>query len=248
MAQNINIPTPQPHDFNFRLFGYNSVATNGIGTATRYIPTPLQPLANAAIGQALMDAAPQVQSAAGFILHPGPAQIISNYLRNVPPAPLNTMPQFEGAALDGSPIYANLEILAKNWTDMATGAQMGFDDMSFNTVLISLQQSKNIIETHIQGSDKGAVLEYSGLNNYNITINIIVTGTNGIYPQDSVENIKKMLTCPTELSISSWYLNTFDIYNIVIKSYDINQAPGSISQQAITIQAQSTNTTTLIIQ
>lgn len=163
----------------------------------------------------------------------------------------NTVPTVSGAALDGTPVYSNLIINRKLWTGF-DGVTREFPELIFDTVLITVQQQKNIVETQIQGSDNGAIFEYSGLGNYDITIVATVIGNNnfhnGIYPYDEVQNIIKMGACPESLSVNSWYLQMFDIYDIVITNFDVAQVEGGISQQEITILAKSNKQTELIIQ
>jgi len=247
MAQNINIQPPQPATPDININTPSTLGTNGIGSLTRNLPAPVQTLANIGIGKLLQAAPDAVGDIGSFILQPSPAQLIKDFLIDVPPAPVNTMGTFGGATLNGGPIYSDLEIDSSSWTDF-DGTQHTFPDTQFLTVLMSVQQNKNIIETQIQGSDTGAVLEYSGLGNYSITLNITITGSNGIYPQQKVENLVTILNAPIALNVFSWYLQQFNIFHIIIKSYDVAQEKGGISQQSVTVQAQSTNTPTLIIQ
>lgn len=247
MAREIlSIPTPPVKEYDLKTFGLASVA---IGKTINRIPEPYK-----AIAQNVLTPPTSISDA---------QKLIRDFLTKIPEpqAPtdwrdykvperkyVNNMPELAGTALDGSPIFSNLEIQAGNWTDFS-GVQKGFIDMIFNTVIITTQQQKNIVTTSIQGSDDGDVMEYSGLNNYNITINAIVLGAqNGMYPTDEMGEIVKMLTAPISIKVDSWYLQMLNIYEIVITGYDIGQSEGGISQQPITITAKSNTTSTLIIQ
>jgi len=243
MAKNkLNISPPEPPDLNVNLSKYKNIA---IGKGIGKMPEPIQVVADVILNP------------------PGPQDIINAFLTRMPSPQLPisreplTIPQPDapmipvgGTSLNGKPMYANLEMQGTTWQGF-NGATNGFQNIVFDTVLISCQQNKNVVVTEIQGSDDGAVIEYSGLNNYNITIDIIVTGNknhNGIYPSDVMSDVVKMLTCPKTIKVNSWYLQMFSIYEISILNYDVSQQQGGISQQVVTINAMSSKRTTLIIQ
>jgi hypothetical protein len=152
-----------------------------------------------------------------------------------------------GSSNFGTPIYANIEFQGGEWLDF-DGRRREFPDMQFNEVLVTVNQQKNIIETEIQGSDSGAVLEYVGLRNYNVQCEMIVVGVNGVYPTQAVRNLKAMLTAPVPIKVNSWYLQNFDIYDLVVREFDIPQVAGGISQQPVTITFSSSNSAILVIQ
>lgn len=259
----LNIPTPAPTTFNLKLFGLQNIAPKSwdIPEPQLKYPTPTDINYNPLVVNSgfLVDAGSiaeqQIKKYLTKALLPDiPEPTDKNVI--IPSGAPNTMQVFNtGAALNGSPIYSNLEIDGFSWTDF-NGQTKGFPGMTFNTVLMTVSQQKNIVETSIQGSDDGSVFEYSGLNNYEVTINIIITGSNqnGVYPnagsinEGGVEDLIKMLKCPYPISVHSWYLQMYDILELVILDHDGGQEPGGISQQAITIKCKSNKNTTLIIQ
>lgn len=205
-----------------------------------------------------------VQDVAGFVLNPpSPQDVIRDFLftasgpqAKVPAKQLNVpkpdsvypMQPLGGNALNGDPLYHKLEIEGQNWTDFNKQPQ-GFPSMTFDTVLIKTRQHKNIVITEIQGSDDGAVFEYSGLNNYDVELNIIVTNNkNGVYPGDAMDNLIKMCEAQLSVKVDSWYLQHLNIFELVLIDYDISQEPGGISQQAVIIQARSNKQLPIIIQ
>lgn len=203
-----------------------------------------------------------VQELAGLVLNtPKPQDIIRQFLYRAPsvpeaspekkltmPAPPAKMQALGGNVMDGSSIYHRLEIKNKKWTDFS-GITKGYPDMNFDTVLIRTRQHKKIVETDIQGSDDGSVFEYSGLSNYDVELNIVVTkNENGVYPQTEVDNLVKMCEAQVSVEVSSWYLQTLSITELVLLDYDISQDQGGISQQVVIIQAKSNKRATLIIQ
>ncbi|RTL60725.1 MAG: hypothetical protein EKK37_00795 [Sphingobacteriales bacterium] len=108
--------------------------------------------------------------------------------------------------------------------------------------LCRVSQQKNILKTAIEGRD-GTIKEFVGMGDYEIEISGTIDGANGVYPQDEVFVLKRMLdvndaTIP--IQIINQFLNTLDIYSIVIESYNLPQAPGGISYQLYSINAIST--------
>lgn len=245
MNEFINIPTPIPEQYEQLKASAFNLKNVAIGKAINYIPEKYQDAT-----EKLMNP-PTVQDLIEEYLlekYPDAPTPIDGQLKSVPIVQDNRMPTVSGATLSGTPLYSNLEITGRNYTGF-DGVVRGYRDMRFETVIITCQQQKNIIETQIQGSDDGAVIEYSSLNNYVVTINLIIVGNqNGVYPQTAVEELIKALTAPVSLKVSSWYLLMMDIQELVVTSYDINQIAGGISQQPITIQAKSSKLPTLVIQ
>lgn len=163
------------------------------------------------------------------------------------PITLVTTMDSVGSSQFGLPVYANIEFQGGEWLDF-DGRRRQYPDIQVNEVLITVNQQKNIIETEIQGSDSGAVLEYIGLRNYNISCEMILVGVNGVYPTQAVRNIKAMLEAPIPIKVNSWYLQNFDIYDLVVRDFDILQVAGGISQQPISVTFSSSNSAILVIQ
>lgn len=243
MADKLNIPTPEPPAFNVDIFGYKNVA---IGKAVNAIPEPYR-----AIVQTVLTP-PSAQDIINDFLTrmPDPQQPVEKPALNIPKySNANPTPTVAGATMNGGPLFSNFDIDSNQWTDFG-GQVKGYRGMIFNTVLVSAQQQKNIVETEIQGSDDGAIFEYSGMNNYNVTVNLILVGNNnnGEYPQDEVQELIKALESPYPIKVNSWYLQMMNITELEVMAYDIPQVPGGISQQPVTIQAKSNKRTVLIIQ
>ncbi|MEB0262296.1 DUF6046 domain-containing protein [Mucilaginibacter sp. 10I4] len=118
------------------------------------------------------------------------------------------------------------------------GMEYTYPNITLETVLLSVNQTKNIVKTAIQGR-KGTVKEYISMGDYTVSINAIITGANGAYPKQDVQDIINMCQCPEAITVTSWYLNMFSINSIVIDSYDINQDEGQYSRQAISLNASS---------
>jgi hypothetical protein len=137
----------------------------------------------------------------------------------------------------GTPVMCDLTFIGDKYTD-ENGVLKSFDNLVLVTVLMTISQTKNIVKTSIQGRS-GTVKEYIGLGDYAITINAIITGPNGHYPIDEVTALKNMLECNKEVKVVSWYLQLWDIDNIVIDDFSINPEEGGYSYQPFTIDASS---------
>ena len=114
------------------------------------------------------------------------------------------------------------------------GREVTFDSIRLDTVLLTISQSKNIVTTQIQGRN-GTVKEYIGMGDYNISIQGIITGTNGVYPIDAVSNLKKILVASVPLAVNSWYLQNLDIDSVVVNDFTLNQVAGGYSYQPFVI-------------
>jgi len=141
------------------------------------------------------------------------------------------------SSLLGTSVLVDLTFLAQTYTN-ELGQQRSFADITLETVLLSVNQSKEIVKTKVQGR-AGTVKEYISLGDYEVTIAAILTGTNGVYPKSDVQDMLTMLQCNNAVSVVSWYLDLFGINSIVIDSFDINQDEGAYSRQAISVTASS---------
>lgn len=132
------------------------------------------------------------------------------------------------------------ELLFKEAKDL-NGTIIKWDFESIHTCLFTVNQSKNIIKTAIQGKN-GTIKEYISNGDYSINIKGIITGFNGQYPTDKVNNLFKFLDLNRELDIISPYLNDlFQIRQIVVDTFDFPQNEGGISYQTFEINALSDN-------
>jgi len=137
----------------------------------------------------------------------------------------------------GTPVMSNLTFKGKTYTDN-TGRKVSFPDLVLDLVLMTVSQTKKIIETEIQGQD-GVVDEYIGLGPYEITIDGIINGPNGHYPIDEHNALHQVAKAGIDIDVVSTYLHNIDIYSLVVRSFVYDQEAGGYSKQAFTIQAKS---------
>lgn len=121
-------------------------------------------------------------------------------------------------------------------------------DFPVDTVLFTVSQQKNIIRTQIQGRD-GTIKEYVGKGDYEINIKGVITGKNGVYPKDAVDNLIEFLNYNQSIGIISSFLNErLNIDEIVILKYDLPQDEGGQSFQKFEIDAVSEFPVEILIQ
>jgi hypothetical protein len=147
----------------------------------------------------------------------------------------------------GTPVVADIVFEGGTYTDDKTGRLVTFKTVTLATVLVTVTQPKRIVRTEIQG-ENGSVKEYIGMDDFQISINGIIAGTNGSYPFQEVAALHDILRAPITIPIVSAYLQLFDIFSLVITDYNFDQEPGGYSKQTFTINAISDKPVELLIQ
>ena len=133
----------------------------------------------------------------------------------------------------GTPVYSDFTFDAGTYTDDANNT-IEIAEINFQTVIITVEQAKNIVVTSISGAN-GTVKEYIGMGDYRITIQGVITGTNGSYPQPEVNALINVLSAPIALNVTSYFLAQFGIVTAVVTDYLIPQIEGSNSIQPFNI-------------
>lgn len=145
-----------------------------------------------------------------------------------------------GTSSLGTPIYTDLTLKGGfSYTDNLSGKTIEIkDDIHLETVLMTIDIPYRVVKTEIQGRN-GTVKEYIGASDAQITINGIITGTNGVYPRVAVNALKAWLDAPVAKSVTSWWLQNLGISMIVNEGATIPQVEGGYSYQMFTINAVS---------
>ena len=89
-----------------------------------------------------------------------------------------------------TPVYSDITFLSSEYTDNQ-GRLISTPKITYDAVLLTVSQAKKIIRTEIQGRD-GTVKEYIGMDDYQVVVNGIITGTNGVHPVSDVADLKKI--------------------------------------------------------
>jgi hypothetical protein len=166
--------------------------------------------------------------------------VIANGINNLRAIPQGATPDKGNAtSILGNPVLCDLKILGKSYTGL-DGKKYTIPDITMETVIVSVSQTKNIIATPITGRD-GTVKEYIALGDYMVSISGILTAANGQYPEESIAALAMAKKAPVSLEVVNKLLQLYDIDNMVIADYSIPQEPGKYSTQVVNIQAWSDN-------
>lgn len=136
----------------------------------------------------------------------------------------------------GTPVVIDLLFKSVTYTDFNKNRQVTTDEVRLQTVLCTVSRASIIIKTQIQGKN-GTVKEYISKDDFAITINGIIVGENGQYPQAEALALQRMADAPVAIPVVSRFLNALDIYNVVVDDYSMPQTAGGISKQEFTINA-----------
>lgn len=162
---------------------------------------------------------------------PVQADSANPYIGKISPSNSKDAPLYRSSL--GTPVITDITFKGGTYVDY-NNRSVNFDDVTLVTVLLQVSQPNKIIKTEIQGRD-GTVKEYIGKDDYSVTVNGIITGTNGAYPYSEVRALKNMLNAPIAIEVVSRYLQNLDIYNLVVEDWAFEQDAGGYSYQGFTI-------------
>jgi hypothetical protein len=134
----------------------------------------------------------------------------------------------------GTPVYSDITFEAGSYED-DQGQIQTFEQIRLDAVLMSVGQTKKIVETEIQGRP-GTVKEYIGDGDYEISLSGILTGSHLRHPREEVAALKRMLTARVPIAVSSPYLQNLGVTDVVVRSYFFAQNEGGYAYQAFTIE------------
>lgn len=138
----------------------------------------------------------------------------------------------------GNSVEDNIQFLPETYQTNIPGQFITTPSLIYYAVLLTVSQAKKIIKTEIQGRN-GTIPEYVGMDDYQITINGVITAQNGLSPIMDVIALKKILDAPVAIPVASEYLNNLGIQSVIINSYELNQEAGSYSYQPFSISCSS---------
>lgn len=136
----------------------------------------------------------------------------------------------------GTPIIDVVKILSG--TIPATNE--AYNEFVLKYCQVSLQKSKDIVETKVQGA-KGTVKEYISEGDWNITIQgFLLTDINVVdFPETETRELSQLLALPATLEVESRVLNTHEIHNLVIYDYNFPTFGERLGIQPYEIRAKS---------
>ena len=140
----------------------------------------------------------------------------------------------------------NPNSFSKDLLGQPVWSELYFKDITINNVtysqkypigtcLFTVSQNKNIVKTIIQGQN-GTVKQYIADSDFEIKIQGAMFAPVGGYPDAQMKDLQQFCRLGVTLEIVSPFLNDyFNIYNIVIESYDFPQEMGSQSKQPFSL-------------
>jgi hypothetical protein len=98
----------------------------------------------------------------------------------------------------------------------------------FETALLTVNQTKNIVKTAIAGQD-GTVKEFMSEGDFVINLKGIIAGDVANQRPDFImmDKLVQFLKAPLALPVSCNFLNEWNINSVVIESYSLNQREGT---------------------
>lgn len=136
------------------------------------------------------------------------------------------------------PIFVDLILHGGYYVDNITQKEVTYPEIRFDTVLVSVDFAQRVVKTEIQGRD-GTVKEYIGKDDATITIQGVITGSNGVYPQEDVNALIQWIYAPVTKSVECGFLQNMGINWIVVEGASIPQVAGGYSYQQFSINCVS---------
>ncbi len=136
------------------------------------------------------------------------------------------------------PVYSDITFHSNSYVDQNNNT-VTFQELQIDLVVLSVMNTKNIIETTLQGRN-GTVKEYISDGDYQIKIDGMLYGKGmNNYPQDEVQKLINICLAPQSINVTSSFLKLFNVEDIVIKSYNIDQQVGMRNCQPFTLNCVS---------
>lgn len=133
----------------------------------------------------------------------------------------------EGTSWFGLPIFDTVLFEPLEYTD-DDGNDVTLDTpLILDIAVIEINQAKNIVKTQRAGKN-GTIKEFMGLGDYSINIKgWLTTELATAHPDQTTKEFYQFCKAPKELKVSSVFLSYFDIYTIVVESFQVRQMEGT---------------------
>jgi Domain of unknown function (DUF6046) len=136
----------------------------------------------------------------------------------------------------GIPVFSDLVLSDKRGVEVYLGE-----------ALVNVSQVKNIISTPVVGRN-GTIKEYVSDGDFAIKIQGVLASGNSLYPKEAFSDLLELLQTPDAIAVTSWFLQQFNIFNLVITDYACPQAEGFENMQPFEISALSDTPIELVLQ
>ena len=142
----------------------------------------------------------------------------------------------------GTPVYDNLVIEGGSWQDL-NGNVISYEGLRIDTVLVTVTQSKNVVQTEIQGRN-GTINELVSLGNYLIEINGALSDNTAVksnYPDAQMRTFSDIVKAEANITMTSNLLNYFEIDKVIITDFETPQTEGLRNLQLFSMTCISDN-------
>lgn len=138
----------------------------------------------------------------------------------------------------GTPVMDRLEFPKGSYVDLE-GNTISFAGIANATVILEVNQSKNIVKEAIQGRN-GTIKEYVSDGDFVISARGFISNKDNAIPLDALRDFRAIMQVPQQIEVVSQYLNEiFEINQIVIESYSMPQTEGVRNEIPFSFQALS---------
>lgn len=138
----------------------------------------------------------------------------------------------------GTPVVIDLTFESVEFTDFINNRQSFTDQVRLECVLCTVSRPSVIVKTQVNGRN-GTVKEFIAKDDHQVTINGIIVGPNGQFPVNQIIALRRIADAPVPIPVTSRYLNTLGVFNIVIEDFNAPQEAGGLSRLNFSIQAVS---------
>lgn len=140
----------------------------------------------------------------------------------------------------GTPVLSNLVFAAGSY--QLKGETINFEGLRIDTILMTVNQVKNIVKTPVAGRN-GSVKEYISDGDFVIGLQgAIVNETGGsAYPRESMQILMDLLRAPVALQFTSNFLDFLGTFDLVVTDYNIPQIKGQRNMQVFQVNCLSDN-------
>lgn len=142
-----------------------------------------------------------------------------------------------GTSLLGTPVFDRLTLEAGNYRK--DGKAISFKGIEIDAVLFTVNRSKNIVRTQVQGRN-GTVKEYISDGDYEVSIAGVLVGQYPRqYPEEDMERLLEICNAQVAIGVQSRFLQLFNITDLVITEREFTQRQGYANTQVFQIRALS---------
>lgn len=142
----------------------------------------------------------------------------------------------------GTPFFSTLifdETKILDDPDVKAEEAETIDRLELGTVLMTINKSKNIVKTEVQGR-VGTVKEYISDGDYTIRVQgQLTTPSRSKAPVELATQLNRFLSLGQSLEVAGKFLEIFDIETIVIISYSIAEKEGTRNEYDFSINMES---------